>query len=414
MPLTLLAMQFPVPCRGPVHAASGTGVRTGARCTVSGMTSPASTWLAQRWQALVCGLITVAAVVLNQWASRWPELRLSHLLHVADTDPLAGLIRTIDPDFRFVSGVEHYDGVYYYAIAVDPFATGEAHQLIDMAAYRYGSPLWGWLAGLFSGGHAPLLPVVFWLMTLASVFAAAYLLSRLVSWNGGSPWWGLAVAASPGMLYSSFTVLTEPLQVVLICATLLWWRRGERGSPWVLALLVVATCLLKQQLVLVALALLLDSVVKMLRGRPFRWGRTVAVLAGPAAYVGWITIVRQQFTGEQLIYDAGSIGWPFVGWLETFQMASYIRGADPYAMQIGTTAASGMIATGVILLIGTVAGLRRLDALGLLVTLQTGLVFCLGWLTLLHPHELYRIPAVPVVMALASIGIGLKPRHKAP
>lgn len=364
------------------------------------------TWIRGRAAALVCGLVAVIAVVANQWASRWPELRLSHLLHVADTDPIAELIRRIDPGFHFVSSVEHYDGVYYYAIAVDPFATGEAHNLIDMAAYRYGSPLWGWLAGLFSGGHAPLLPLVFWLMTLAAVFAAAYLLSRVVSWSGGSPWWGLAVAATPGMLYSSFTVLTEPMQVALICAVLLWWRRGERGSAWVLALLMVATCLLKQQLVLVAAALVVHGVIQLAMGNKVRITRFLALLAGPAAYVSWLLFSRTQFTAEQLDYDAGSIGWPFVGWLETFKMASYIRGMDPYAMQIGTTAPSGMIATGVLLLIGTAVGLRRLDALGVLVGLMTGMVFCLGWLTLMHPHELYRIPAVAVVLALASIGVG--------
>lgn len=386
---------------------------TGRPCADVGVSSPSVTTSTQRRRpgrlvAVLCGLVAVVAALVNQWASRWPQLRLSQLLHVADTDPLADLIRRIDPDFQFVTGVEHYDGVYYYAIALDPFATGQAHDLIDLAAYRYGSPLWGWLAGLFSGGHAPLLPVAFWVMGLASMFAAGYLLSRLVAWNGGSPWWGLAVAASPGLLYSSFTVLTEPLQVALVCAVLLWWRRGDRGSAWVLALLLVATCLLKQQLVLVAAALFIDAVVRMFRGRPVRLGQLLAIVAGPAAYLTWTTLIRRQFTAEQLTYDAGNIGWPFVGWLETFEFASYLRVGDPYAMQIGTTAPSGLIATAVILLIGTVAGLRRLDALGWLVTLQAGLVFCLGWLTLLHPHEMFRIPAVPVVFALASIGIGMR------
>lgn len=366
------------------------------------------TRLGGRGVALVCGVVAVVVAVLTQWASRWPELHLSQLLHVSDTDPIATLIRELDPAFRFVTGVEHYDGVYYYAIALDPFASGQAHDLIDMAGYRYGSPLWGWLAGLFSFGNAAALPLVFWLMTLASLFAAGYLFSRLVASGGGSPWWGLAVAASPGLLYSSTTLLTEPLQVAMVCAILLWWSRGTKGSPWVLAVLVVLTCLLKQQLVLVPVALFLHAAHGMLRGRRPGWLRLLALAAGPAAYVGWTAFARTRFTPDQLVYGEGNIGLPFLGWLETFEFASYLRVMDPYAMQIGTTAPSGIAATAVILAVGLAAGLYRRDALGFVVVLQAGLVTCLGWLTLLHPHEMFRIPSVPVALALASIGIGLR------
>lgn len=362
--------------------------------------------------ALVCGAVAVIVGVFTQWASRWPELHLSQLLHVADTDPIAELVRVLDPDFRFVTGVEHYDGVYYYAIALDPFASGQAHDLIDLAGYRYGSPLWGWLGGLFSFGNAAALPLVFWLMTLASLFAAGYLLSRLVARHGGSGWWGLVVAASPGMLYSSTTLLTEPLQLAMVCAVLLWWGRGERGSAWVLAGLVVLTCLLKQQLVLVPVALLLHAAYRMLRGRRTGLTRVLALAAGPAAYLAWTSFIRSRFTPDQLTYDDGNIGFPFVGWLQTFEFASYLRVGDPYSMQIGTTAPAGIAATAVILAAGAVAGLWRRDALGFVVVLQAGLVTCLGWLTLLHPHELFRIPSVPVALALASVAVGLRVRGR--
>lgn len=358
--------------------------------------------------SLVCGAVAVVVALFAQWASRWPELHLSQLLHVADTDPIADLIRGLDPDFRFVTGVEHYDGVYYYAIALDPFATGQAHDLIDLAGYRYGSPLWGWLGGLFSFGNPVALPLVFWLMGLASIFGAAYLLSRLVASGGGSAWWGLAVAASPGMLYSSTTLLTEPLQLAMVCAVLLWWARGDRANPWVLAALVVLTCLLKQQLVLVPVALLLHAGHLMLRGRRTGLVRVLALAAGPAAYLAWASFIRTRFSPEQLTYDDGNIGLPFLGWLQTFEFASHLRVGDPYSMQIGTTAPAGITATAVILVAGAAAGLYRRDALGFVVVLQAALVTCLGWLTLLHPHELFRIPSVPVALALASVAIGLR------
>lgn len=62
---------------------------------------------------------------------------------------------------------------------------------------------------------------VFWLLSLASMAAATWLTPRLARRLGASPWWGLAVAASPGLLFSATVALTEPLQVALVAAALL-------------------------------------------------------------------------------------------------------------------------------------------------------------------------------------------------
>lgn len=365
--------------------------------------------LTPRAVAIVCGTVAAVVALFTQWASRRPDFHPSLLLNVADTDAIAGYVREADPGFKFVSAMDHYDGVYFYAMARDPFALGQAHDLIDLAAYRYGHPLYSWLAGLLSFGQPKLLPWVFWLLSLASMFAAGFLLSLLVRRLGGSGWWGLAVAASPGLLFSASTALTEPAQVALVAAIVLVWLR-EKPNPWLLGGLLVATCLTKEQLVLVPIALLVDAGLRVARGESVGWGRLGALAAGPVALGGWLVFVRSQFTAEQLAYDAGNIGIPLLGWFETFDRAGALRASDFHGSQIGSTATPGLVAIAVVLGAATVVGLLRRDAFSWVVILQAGLVMCLGWRTLLYPHEMFRIPSVAVVLAVALLGAGLRTR----
>ena len=352
----------------------------------------------------VSGLASALVGFLAMWSSRGSDFRASALLGISDSEPLAGYVRTIDPGFAFVTANEHYDGVYFYTMALDPFVQGMAHDLITMPAYRYGHPLYGWLAGALSFGHATWLPSIFMVLTLASMFFAGLLVATLVFRHGGSPWWGLAVAASPGLLYSASGVLTEPLQVALTCGALLLWR-NRRSNPVVLGVVLISLCLTKEQLVLVPAALGLDLMIRTVRERRLDWGRATAVAVGPLVLGVWLWWMRGQFTPEQLHYDDGNIGMPVVGWLETFKLAvSLRRSADPYASQIGTTATSGLLATAVVLVIASVVALRRRDAFGYTVVLMSLLVSCLQWRTMPYPHEMFRIPSVALLLAVALVG----------
>ncbi|MGJ3507228.1 AZOBR_p60025 family cell surface glycopolymer formation protein [Enemella sp. A6] len=354
--------------------------------------------------ALWCGLSAFLAALITQWAAKRPAFHPSLLLNVSEASPMAEYIRAIDPGFHFVSSTEHYDGVYFYAMALDPFAMGQAHTLIDLAAYRYGHPLYSWVAAVMSAGQVSLLPWVFWLMSLGSMFAAGFFASRLVARLGGSPWWGLAVAMSPGLLYSSSTALTEPAQVALTCAVLLWLTR-PRSNPAVLAIMVVALCLLKEQLVLVPVALAIAEGVAVVGRRRLHPGRLLAFLAGPLALGAWLYFVRNRFDAAAKTYDEGNIDLPLRGWFQIFDYAAALRERDFFSSQIGTTVVPGIIAIAVVLTVASVIAVRRRDALSWVVLLQAAVVTCLGWRTLMYPHEMFRIPAVALVLAVLLIGV---------
>src|SRR4051812_50210936 len=102
-----------------------------------------------------CGLLAVLAT----FVAMVPALRpagwsLTILPRVEEGTAMAKVARAKDPGFRLVpSG--GYDGQFTWGIAVDPLATGDAHQAFDEASYRYGHPLLGWLGWLASARQAP-------------------------------------------------------------------------------------------------------------------------------------------------------------------------------------------------------------------------------------------------------------------
>lgn len=371
--------------------------------------------MAARWiTSALCGAAALAVTLLTQLGSRWGGFHPSLLLNVANTDAIAGHIRTLDPAFRFTTTSDHYDGVYFWAMAQDPFALGQAHGLIDLAAYRYGHPLYSWVAGLLSLGHAPALPWIFWMLSLLSMAGAAVVLSRLALRLGASPWWGLIVTMSPGLLFSASTALTEPAQVAVVGLLVLRWL-DDRAHPVGLGLLVAAMCLLKEPLLLVVVGLGLHLLGSMVRQRRLLWGRCLALLAGPIALGLWLLVIRGRFSAEQQEYDVGNFGLPIVGWFETFDFASRLRHGAFAESQIGSTAVPGLMAIAALLIAASVIGLCRRDALGLVVVCQSVLIACLGWRTLLYPHEMFRIPSVAVAFAALLVAIQLStPRSAAP
>lgn len=350
--------------------------------------------------------------VVAQLAAHPSPFHPSQLLTVADSDRLSGMVVGLDPSFQLTVANNHYDGVYFLAMALDPFATGQAHDLIDLAAYRYGHPLWGWIAAALSFGRPAAMAGVFWLMSVASMAFAGATAALVARRAQASPWIGLVVAASPGLLFSATTALTEPFQVALICAIILAWQR-ERQRWWLLTLLSVAMCLTKEQLVLVPAALTLLELGRILTHSRVRWPSLAALAAGPVALGAWLLYVRGRFSSEQSTYDDGNIGTPVLGWLKTFDLANNLRLGESDASQIGSTVVPGLLATAVVLIVATIVGLRRRGPLGIVVALQTMLISTLGWRTLLYPHEMFRIPSVALTLAVLLLAIHLSaPRRE--
>jgi hypothetical protein len=237
---------------------------------------------------------------------------------MSSAEPMAELTPT---RFSFVAPGAHYDGVYYYAIARDPVARGQAHTLIDNSAYRYGHPGYGWLAWMASGGGVPVaVPYALVLIGLLGLGIAAFAASVLAAALGMSAWWGLSVALNPGLLFAVSADCSETVALALVLVAILAWMRKR----WLVAGMALALgCFTKEPLLLLPIAFGVYETYRWSRTRhqPSHVFRRVAALcAGPFLYLAWIFYCEWVFAR---VPSSGinQLALPLRGWLTTVHYA---------------------------------------------------------------------------------------------
>lgn len=359
--------------------------------------------------AIACAVVAVVASLAACLASQDGRFSPTALVKLSSSEPLAPVAQATDPHFVLVHPVEHYDGVYYYAIARDPFMSGREHTLIDQPAYRYGHPFYGWLAKVVALGRDSAVPDAMFLLSLVAAGIAGYALSRL-SWGfGRSPWVGLLVACSPGLLYAVSVSTTEMVSAALLLLVMLAWTRERIVAA---GLLLVALCLTKETYVVVPAGLLLWEAVQRWRGSawPDRvWWRAGALAAGPAALLGWESIVHARLGSWPGTGTPGNVAAPVTGWWHTFSFAHLLSNGSYDQSEMGAIVGPVLIGLAVVLLAAAASAVRMrtpLDGvlLGLVVVMST-----LNYLTLAYPHELVRNPSVALLVALSVLLIRPRP-----
>jgi hypothetical protein len=361
--------------------------------------------------AIACAVVAVLASLAACLASQDGRFSPTALVKMSSSEPLAAVARASDPHFVLVHPVEHYDGVYYYAIARDPFLSGREHTLIDQPAYRYGHPFYGWLARVVALGRVSAIPAALLLVSLAAAGAAAFALSRL-SWGfGRSPWVGLLVACSPGLLYAVTVSTTEMLAAALLLLAVLAWTRARIV---VAGVLMVALCLTKETYVVVPAGLLAWEAVEWWRrrGRPDRvWWRAAALAGGPAALLAWESVVRARLGSWPGTGAPGNVAAPLTGWRHTFSFAHLLSGGSYDQSEMGAIVGPVLIAVAVVLLAAAAAGIRMRTPLDGIVLGLVAVMSTLDYLTLAYPHELVRNPSVALLVALSVLLV--RPRRAA-
>jgi hypothetical protein len=371
--------------------------------------------------AAVCAAVAIGISALTVGLAIHPGGSTSTLVHMSASDPIFAEARRADPNFAFVPITSHYDGTYFYAVARDPFARGQEHQLIDRAAYRYGHPFYGQLAGLLSWGRPGSVPGCLLAVSLIAMGIAGAAASLLASGWGWSPWSGLVVALSPGLIYAVTADTAEPLVAALLGLALLAWRSRRVALAGVAFVLLALT---KEPMSLVPVGVFLFEAVRVWRrDRTFvpagwsdvRWrrrsaGALAALAAGPLVLLGWLIYVDRVFGRWPLSDSSDLIGTPFDGIHRTADQAARLVRSDFAYAQIGAAALPVVVVAFAALAVGIVAALR-LRTLADAVFLATApLMFLLGPADLLYPKDLLRITVVPVLL-LAAVLRGVRPER---
>ena len=355
--------------------------------------------------SVACALIAMLAGITAIWAANdasWPDA--STLVKVAFSDPIAPLAVSIDPSFDLGGGQEHYDGLYYYAIALDPLAIGQAHELIDMAGYRYGRPMHGWLAAMLSLGNRAALPEALLALSLLGLALGAFGASRICVMFGRTAWGGLVIAMSPGLLFATTVSTTETVGAALAIWLVLCWLRA--APAWAIAALSIVLSLHREQLVLVIIGILLYELIERIRRRSPGPSaiRLAALLTGPIALAAWIGYLHIRLGTWPRPDDDGSLSVPPMGWIESFRVAYGSQNAGTFVdHQIGSTAPPYLVALAVLLLAALWTARRMRSPLDSILIIEALVMATLGWRTLAFPHEMYRIPSLAVLSALAVL-----------
>lgn len=316
------------------------------------------------------------------------------------SEPMAIVARATDPSFAFVDPQAHYDGVYFYAIARDPLARGTPHELIetDRGAYRYGHPGYGWLAWVASAGRASAVPAALLGVGLAGVAVAAYALSMLGSAMGWSPWAGLVVAFSPGIVFAATADTSEPVALAAVAVALLAWLRDRMF--WT-AVAVVACCFIKEPLLLVPLGLLAWLIVEAIRGRPSSAlvTRLIALTVGPFLYGGWYLYLRDVFGTWPFQQESQDfLTAPFAGWIDSLRRAASLATGPFDKSQLGYASVALIAVVGAVLLAGMIKALRVETPIAPVLFVLALLIFSLNWLGVLYPKDLIREATIPLAL----------------
>lgn len=288
-------------------------------------------------------------------ASDWS---VAALARVRAGSRLGTVARALDPGFHVVP--RGYDGQFYWGVAVDPLATGAMPAALDKPSYRYGHPLYAWVARLVAFTRARWVAAALAFVGLASLAAVAAL-GAAIGARGGRPWrHGLLAAVNPGLLVAAAHDLAEPLAAALLLGALAAHSSGRRRVAWLLCALLP---LAKEPLVLVPLAVAAWELARRDRGR----AAVVAASVLPALV--WWVYLRLRL-GAWFTSGATALTAPLHGWMESL--------GGPNPRHLSTTGA--VVLALLLILLALTAG-RALSRRGLVASVYLALlalVVCLA------------------------------------
>ncbi|MHB8511782.1 MAG: hypothetical protein ACYDCC_06330 [Actinomycetota bacterium] len=343
---------------------------------------------------LLGGGAGLAKISLNDWQA-------STLVHMADSDQQAAIALQNDANFVLVAPTAHFDGVYYYTIALDPFGRGVEHQYIDHSAYRYGHAGYGWLARILSPFHRSSIPTAMFLIGVISIGVASYGISRLAQLLGGSAWWGLIGAIAPGLLLSVSMDTAEPLGVALAVLGFLAWMRQR---TWIAMIWLALACLVKEVFLFIPAGIVLWELTRMIRARSTsNWvTRLIPLTLSALPLVGWYVYVRMTF-GAFPFQDAPSFySAPFAGWFDSLRIAARYAINDQYS-QVGAVAIPLILVIAAALLVGVGYSWRTQTPFQMIFILTTLSASFFGWRLLVYPKDILRELLLPLLLLPALL-----------
>jgi hypothetical protein len=165
----------------------------------------ATRWTAPWTVAAVVALVYAALIVPRLGAVN----NFAHIGHQFLTQSKTSSV--IKPSLGSQSKIG-FDGQFYYFIALDP---EHARDYVDGPSYRYSRIGYPMLARALSGGNSEAIPYLMIFINVAAIVAGTLAVAIWLKRRGTSPWFALLYGFFPGLIFSVFRDLTEPLGFAL-------------------------------------------------------------------------------------------------------------------------------------------------------------------------------------------------------
>lgn len=162
-----------------------------------------------------------------------------------------------------------YDGQYYYAVAVDPANAADYMTRDDNAGYIYSRPLYPFLSRLVSLGQHEIVPYAMLLINVSAVVLGTVAIAAWLRRNDSSPWFSVLFGLYPGLVFSVFRDLTEPLAYGLVAIALWVFDPRDRRRVAAAAVILAFAALTRETVVL--FTLIAAAVLVSVSTDPQRW-----------------------------------------------------------------------------------------------------------------------------------------------
>ena len=224
----------------------------------------------------------------------WPRLEahdydLTGFIHFGSAHTAV----TLPPPEARIEGTNGYDGQWFWLVALDPtLGDPQAEMLHYTGEYRAQRIAYPALAAIFAGGDNDLIPWTLLVVNIAAVLTATALGAMWAQRWGHSPYWGLVLGLTPGVVLGTLRDLSDPLAATALAAGLVAWRLNRRLAA---ALLLTLAVLSRETMLIGVVAVALDVGIQLYRA-PTRGQRAAIlreswfVLALPTiAFLSWQT-----------------------------------------------------------------------------------------------------------------------------
>jgi hypothetical protein len=242
--------------------------------------------------------IILAAVYAPFLVSRFMSFNALWFVHIGRQMLGASHTSTvITPDVDWQSPLG-YDGQYYWALAVDPVHAKD--YMPTNGGFVYSRPLYPGIARLLALGSPGAVPYTMLVINLLAVVIGTLAIAVWLRRRGLSPALALLYGLFPGLVFSTFRDLTEPLAFAFV--TLAGLALDQRRSVAVTAALLALAGLTRETTLVFALPVALALGSKgwhpLPAARGVRWRRAALFLVATVGpLLAWRVVVSQYVGG---------------------------------------------------------------------------------------------------------------------